>query len=96
VDYFSKETLRLRKKAARSFENAPFKFEPDDWFAFFAAHGWRPREQRFLMLEGDRLRRPIPLPLTMRLWVQIARRFAPREKREAMRRFVGYFVLEPI
>ena len=96
VDYFSKEVLRVRKKATRGFENAPFKFEPDDWFAFFAAHGWRPGEQRFLMPEGDRLRRPIPLPLTMRLWVQIARRFAPREKREAMRRFAGYFVLEPI
>ncbi len=48
------------------------------------------------MLEGDRLRRPVPLPLTMRRWIQIARRFAPREKREAMRRFAGYFVLERI
>jgi methyltransferase (TIGR00027 family) len=96
VDYFSKETLRYRKKAARAFENAPFKFEPDDWFTFFAAHGWRPREKRFLTIEGERLRRPVPLPLAMRLWVQVLRRFAPREKREALRQFAGYFLLEPM
>ncbi len=95
IDYFSKETLRYRKRMTRSFENAPFKFDPDDWFAFFAAHGWKPREQRFLAIEGERLERPVPLPRVMRLWIRMASRFAPREKAEAMRRFAGYFLLEP-
>jgi hypothetical protein len=30
---------------------------PDDWFAFFAAHGWRAREVRYLPEEGARLGR---------------------------------------
>ena len=34
VDYFSKDTLRYRKKAARTFENAPFKFAPDELVRF--------------------------------------------------------------
>ena len=96
VDYFSKETIRYRKKSARTFENAPFKFEPDDWFAFFAAHGWRPREERFLAIESERLRRPAPFTPWIRLWMHVARRFMAREKREAIRRFAGYFVLERV
>jgi methyltransferase (TIGR00027 family) len=95
VDYFSKDTLRYRKKSARTFANAPFKFDPDDWFAFFAAHGWRPTEQRFLVIEGERLRRPVPFPLPMRFWMGFARHFGPPERRERMRRFTGYFFLEP-
>jgi methyltransferase (TIGR00027 family) len=94
VDYFSKEALRYRKKAARAFQNAPFKFAPDDWFAFFAAHGWKPTEQRYLAIEGERLARPVPFTLPMRLWIRFAGRFAPPERRESMRRFAGYFLLE--
>jgi O-methyltransferase involved in polyketide biosynthesis len=95
VDYFSKETLRYRKRAARrTFENAPFKFAPDDWFAFFASRGWKPTEQRYLAIEGERLSRPVPFTLPMRLWIRLASRFAPRERRESMRRFAGYFLLE--
>jgi methyltransferase (TIGR00027 family) len=95
VDYFSKDTLRYRKKSARTFQNAPIKFDPDDWFAFFAGHGWRPTEQRFLAIEGERLRRPVPFPLPMRFWMGLARHFGPPGRRERMRRFTGYFVLEP-
>ena len=95
VDYFSKETLRYRKRAAqRTFENAPFQFAPDDWFAFFARHGWKPTEQRYLAIEGERLSRPVPFTLPMRLWIRLASRFAPRERRESLRRFAGYFLLE--
>jgi methyltransferase (TIGR00027 family) len=94
VDYFSKDTLRYREKAARTFQNAPFKFAPDDWFAFFASHGWKPTEQRYLAIEGERLARPVPFTLPMRLWIKVASRFASRERRESMRRFVGYFLLE--
>ena len=44
VDYFSPETVRYRKRiaASRQMRAAPFQFEPADWFAFFAEHGWKP------------------------------------------------------
>jgi O-methyltransferase involved in polyketide biosynthesis len=96
VDYFSDVTRKYRRKRNRSrfVQNAPFRFDPDDWFGFFAAHGWRPREVRYLAEEGDRLGRPIRLPLRMRLVVGLTRPFASRERREQMLRFAGHAVLE--
>jgi methyltransferase (TIGR00027 family) len=96
VDYFSPETIRYRKRAKLDFENAPFKFDPKDWFAFFEEHGWRPTEKRFLAAEGERLGRPVPLPPIMRALATLRGIFLSRERREAMRRFAGYFRMEPV
>ena len=43
VDYFSPQTIRYRKLIAlsRQMRAAPLQFEPADWFAFFAQHGWK-------------------------------------------------------
>ena len=63
VDYYSPEAIRYGEKMrARFMRNAPFRFTPQDWFGFFASHGWRPREVRYLFDEARRLGRPIPLP----------------------------------
>jgi methyltransferase (TIGR00027 family) len=96
VDYFSPETARYRRRwaNARHLRNAPLRFEPKDWFAFFAQHGWAATETRFLVKEGRRLNRPVPLPALLRVWIQIRRRLLKRQRRDAMARFTGYAVLE--
>ena len=66
-----------------------------EWFAFFAAHGWKASELRYISEEADRLGRPIPLPLWLRLWVKVAGMFASRARRERMRRFAAYVLLVP-
>jgi O-methyltransferase involved in polyketide biosynthesis len=96
VDYFSPEAIKFGAKLRRKFmRNAPFQFAPKDWFAFFAAHGWKASELRYISEEAERLGRPIPLPLWLRLWVKAASVFASRARRERMRRFAAYVLLVP-
>ncbi len=63
--------------------NAPFQFVPENWFGFFAAHGWQPEQIRYVSDEADRLGRPIPIPFLMKLWVKIALPFVSKARREA-------------
>jgi methyltransferase (TIGR00027 family) len=97
VDYLSPEShkYRQRMKVTRQLTQAPFKFRPPDWFGFFASHGWRAKEIRYLVDEGKRLgRRPL-LPLMTRLLLATLLRLAPPAKRDAFRKFAAYVVLEP-
>ena len=97
VDYLSPESHRFRErmKVSRQLTQAPFKFRPPDWFGFFASHGWRAKEIRYLVDEGKRLGRPPLLPLMTRVLLATLLRFAPPEKRDAFRKFAAYVVLEP-
>jgi methyltransferase (TIGR00027 family) len=97
VDYFSKETARARRRAPamRHMRAAPFRFQPGDWFGFFAGHGWKPTQTKHLGVEGRRLGRPAPLPLWVRLLLRVQRLLAPPDRRVDMRKFAGYVVLEP-
>jgi len=95
-DYYSPESHRFAdKRRARFMRNAPLRFRPQDWFGFFAARGWRAREVRYIAEEGERLGRPMPLPLLFKLWVNFARLFASPERRDNMKRFVAYVLLTP-
>lgn len=97
VDRVSPEAAAHRRRAGadEALRNAPFRFSPPDWTAFFAAHGWRPRETRYLADEGDRVGRAPPLPLPVRLLLAASRRFAPAGKRDGFRASMGYVLLEP-
>jgi len=53
----------MNKKMAGMFENAPFKFAPENGLAFFEGLGWRTVEMEALYLAAQRLRR---LPMSMR------------------------------
>jgi methyltransferase (TIGR00027 family) len=88
VDYLSARAVkfRRRKRISRAMQNAPFKFAPGDWFAFFLRHGWRVKEIRYYPEEAARYARPMPLPLAARLILSISR----------FRRFGGYAMLEPL
>jgi methyltransferase (TIGR00027 family) len=97
IDYFSPEALAYRERTgmARQMEQAPFKFRPADWFGFFASHGWRPRQIRYLPEEGARLGRPAPLPWNIRLLRSLFRFFKPAQRSPGAGKFVGYVLLEP-
>jgi methyltransferase (TIGR00027 family) len=95
VDYFSPAVIRFRQRELKGqMQNAPFRFTPDDWFGFFAVHGWALKEIRYLVEEASRLHRPIRLPLIQRWLLALRTRFGSPEHRTALRRSVGYAVLE--
>jgi hypothetical protein len=88
TDYFSPQAIRSGDKLRAKFmRNAPFQFKPADWFGFFGALGWRPAEVRFVWEEGERLKRPIPLPLRVKLLLALAGLFGsrPSGRHEALR-----------
>jgi len=98
VDYFSRESLRYRKRQGlgRALQNAPFLFDPPDWFGLFADHGWRRRDIKYIAEESERLHRKIPLPRLMKALITIGGFFAPKARREAFKKFVGYALLERV
>jgi methyltransferase (TIGR00027 family) len=98
VDYFSPEAHSWRdRRWARGghMREVPFKFRPRDWFAFFDAHGWRSSEVRYLLEEGVRRGRALPLPRMLRLLSALTRSLAPAARRGTAQRFMGYVLLEP-
>lgn len=98
VEYLSPQNAKYRSRGRMKqlMQKAPFKFAPQDWFAFFEGHGWRSREIRYLLDEGDRLHRPIRLPPFLRLIFLIRGIFASKQQRAAFRKFQGYALLEPM
>ena len=96
VDYFSPETIRYRKLIAgsRRMRAVPFQFEPGDWFGFFAEHGWKLAEMRYLADEAVRQRRRMPLPFFVRLVVKTRRLFSGG-KGDGLQRSAGYALLKP-
>jgi methyltransferase (TIGR00027 family) len=97
LDYFSAEAMRFRRRQGmgRKMQNAPFKFNPPDWFGFFGNLGWRKKDVRYLPEEGQRLGRPFPLPWPMRMALAVVSRIAPEKRRKELGRFAGYVMLEP-
>lgn len=97
VDYFGPETYRYRRRKGMTkvMQNAPFLFEPADFFGFFRERGWQPKVTRYLAEEAEQLHRPLLFPWPFRLWIQLVTFFLPAEKRAAMKRFMGYVLMEP-
>ena len=91
VDYFSPELIKFRKRQGmhRKMQNAPWKFQPADWFGLFREHGWYSREIRYLAEEADRLKRPMQLPLFLKMLFGIRRLFMSKKRREAFRKAAG-------
>ncbi|HVO32629.1 MAG TPA: SAM-dependent methyltransferase [Elusimicrobiota bacterium] len=92
VDYFSPESYRYRRRSgmSRVMKNAPFRFEPRDYFAFFAAHRWVPEDVGYLAEEGQALGRPFPMPFYLKLWLRLIKPLVPPARRRAMTRFAGF------
>ncbi len=97
VDYLSPETTRFRQRAARRMrmENAPFRFEPKDYFGFFGERGWRAKDMRYILEEANRLNRPPRLPLIFGVFAKLRSLFMAKARREAFRKSAAYVLFEP-
>lgn len=97
ADYFSPASYEYRRRSgmSRAMKNAPFLFEPKDYFGFFATAGWQPKEIKYFAEEAQRLRRPAPFPWHVRLITFVLGVLMPPEKRRAMRQYAGFVLFEP-
>jgi methyltransferase (TIGR00027 family) len=99
VDYFSPLTLKYRQRRAikERMVNAPWRFDPPDWFGFLGEHRWKIKEIRYLLEEGKRRGRPPPMRFAMRVFrlVSLLRSlFSSSKVRTKLKQFAGYAVLE--
>jgi len=96
TDYFSPASYEYRRKSGMSqaMKNTPFLFEPMDYFGFFDGIGWRPKETRFLPIEAERMHRPPPFPLIIRLAMRILGLLASPERRREMKQYAGMVLFE--
>ena len=97
ADYFSPQTYEYRRRRGvdKIMKNAPFQFEPKDYFGFFRQLSWEPKQIRYLVEEGEKLKRPIPLPWPLKLKLKLVRLILPAEKRASLKRLMGYVLFEP-
>jgi methyltransferase (TIGR00027 family) len=84
AEYFSARLLRSCQRD-QPLPDAPVRFDPADWEAFFIERGWRVGEIRYLGEESRRLHRPVPLSLPDK----VMRVFTSRPLRD-----MGYALLQ--
>jgi methyltransferase (TIGR00027 family) len=98
VDYLSPAAVRYGRKMRPSFmRDAPYSFEPEDWFGFFGRQRWRPVEIRYIAEEAERLGRPMPLSRDLKAWETFTGLFTSRARRQKKtRQFAGYALLTPV
>ncbi len=96
VDYLSPDLLKFRRRMmAGKMQNAPIKFQPDEWFGFFEAKGWVREDIRYLGDEGDRLGRKIKLPALAMFVTALRELFMSKARRNRFRNAAGYALLVP-
>ncbi len=97
VDYSSPETTRYRRKVARRMRmhNAPFLFEPKDYFGFFREHGWHAKDIRYLPEEAQKLNRPFPLPRLWRWQLMIRNFITGGRSQRAFQKSTAFVLLQP-
>jgi len=98
VDYLSAQAMKFRERSsvAKKTKNAPFRFKPVDWFAFFRERGWRVKEMRYMTEEGERVKRRARVPLAMMVLMKVRTLLMSKERREGLKKLAGYALLEPI
>jgi methyltransferase (TIGR00027 family) len=84
TEYFSTRLLRAYQKH-QPLPEAPVRFNPNDWTAFFAEHGWAVTEIGYLGERSRQPHRPVPLPF----WDRVVRLFTSRPLQDT-----GYALLE--
>ena len=96
VDYPSQDLWHHRQKTMTSrLKNAPFKFNPGDWFGFFERHGWKSTDVRYLGNESERFGRKMRLPMPIAVVTAIHGFFVSRARRDRFKNAAGYVLLEP-
>ena len=93
TDYFSPEVFRYMKrnrKQQQQMKNAPFQFNPKNWFEFFARLGWKDKEICYLAEQSEKLGRKMPAPW----WVKLLMPFLRMGKDHPSKKFTAYVLLE--
>ncbi|HLH12625.1 MAG TPA: SAM-dependent methyltransferase [Methylovirgula sp.] len=95
IDYLSPEARRYRQRMAKKLrmENAPFRFDPADYFQFFKERGWQSKEICYIAEEAKKLNRRPEMPFFFSLWVKVSGLFAA--KRKSFAKSAAYVLLEP-
>jgi methyltransferase (TIGR00027 family) len=95
VDYFSASAMRHRRRAGmeRQMRNAPFLFQPEDYFGFFKQQGFAPADIRYLWHESRRYQRSMPVSLLMIATSALTGLMMSKEGRDERRKFAAYVLL---
>jgi methyltransferase (TIGR00027 family) len=67
-------------------KNTPFRFDAEDPVVFFNQHGWKMVENIFLLDEGDRIGRKMPVPFSYSLLLKIF----PKKFRAILNKTYGF------
>ncbi|MBA3665062.1 MAG: class I SAM-dependent methyltransferase [Bacteroidetes bacterium] len=92
VEYISPHVYpHLQTKGRKAkMQNAPFRFFPKDWLAFFKSNGFEPKETRYFGEEGVKFGRSMPLPRIALLF----RFLAPKATFERTKKMSGFILLK--
>jgi methyltransferase (TIGR00027 family) len=95
ADYFSPLITKYRQAQSKKMrlENAPFKFDPKDYFDFFLSQGWHAKDVRYIVDAAQKFGRPAPT------WVRVMSAlrglFLSAEDRHRWRNSMAYVLFEP-
>jgi len=97
VDYISRQVIAYRagSAAGAQMQDAPFRFDPADYFGFFQQRGWKAQQIRYLWDQGAQLERPMHPAPAGTFWLKLLRPFVSQARRDAIRKSIGYVVFEP-
>jgi methyltransferase (TIGR00027 family) len=92
-EYFSKDIYKYFHTLERTkkMKNSPIVFFPADWFGFFAANGWKPKEIRYMLPQSLSLGRKPPMPW----WAHIVGPFMSEARKKWYAELAGYVLFEP-
>ena len=90
VDFSAPFLNRAVRARGVKFKNAPIRDGARDPASFWARHGWRWTDPRYLVVEGEKLGRPVPWPI----WFRPVKAVLPARAREALRTMFGYALLQ--
>jgi methyltransferase (TIGR00027 family) len=89
ADYFSPVIRKyLQGQSKKMLENAPFKFDPEDYFGFFLSHGWQAKDVRYIVDAAQKLGRPAPT--WARVMFALRGLFLSPEEREQRKHSMAY------
>jgi methyltransferase (TIGR00027 family) len=92
TEYFHPQVYRYLKDTAHraKMKNAPFKFFPDEWYAFFAKFGWMEKETRYIGEIATEFKRKMPMPKIAELTMWLL----PKKVKEHARRMSGFVIFK--
>jgi methyltransferase (TIGR00027 family) len=93
VEYFSPRVYPYLRATGRSRKmvNAPFRFYPREWEAFFRKNGWVRQETHYSSEVGQRFGRTHPMPW----WVRMLMSLSGPEAREQIAKSTGFMLMKP-